>query len=684
MTSAITQLDQRFHEANAPALTVPAIATFRQFMEEHAKVRVGSEFVQYTTVGREPLALVIAIIDYVLGNDVSYVPDDVRMELFGTLDYGKIITDAHIYVCGGAQFGKTILSLHLKQYLSAIRWMHSYYVLPDNDLVSAIIDGKERPEVLDQIPWLNQMITIGKEVNESGKTVNRKGAMLYTDGKHSAMSYMRGMNKIPTSISADCVIQDESDDIDPEKSKFLPGRMTASDLRLFVGIGTQRYHGAGQNKLLEDGSKLLGDLICLACGTKMNPEETWPQIARMAMDGKPSTTDPQLSYEGNFKRGTETIADFDHDAVYYMACTHCGDELDREAIKYTSQKPLRIKARRWSIRVSQMCCSGLSLKMIIADWCQNAVRDPDAMVAFACDRLAIPKSAAQQVEPSHLAKARSLEEFTLSLTPSPKTLRYGGMDTGDRCWFISREIHSDAAKRISWAEQLSPERCRERIPALFNTLELSCLFIDIGAERSLTRDLCLVINGLQDWDAPQIDNPENAYIHMPGGVAWDGPNNKWHGIKCAAVEFSRKPGSGIVHKLGINPDGNRYYPIIQCNRDEVIGQAVRELLTAEDGVIELIDGALRTEPVLRLPQMGSGAQAIAQSIDAHFLAGSCTEKDAKGAIHYVGKKENHLLLAAAYARLAETIGGTLKPRKFEYSSVAAPSGTVAKERSLVF
>jgi hypothetical protein len=676
MKSAIQKFDERVRQGDRPALDVPRNISFNEFLHKYARVRVGSEFVPYTTAGRAPLAALVATIDFVLGNDVSYVPDADRLALFGTLEFGKIVTDAHIYACGGAQFGKTVLSLHLKEYLASVKWRHSYYVLPDDDLVQAIVDGKERPEVLDQIPWLNEMISVGKSVNESGKTVSRKGAMLFTDGKRSAMTYMRGMAKVPTSISADCVIQDETDDVPPDRSRFLHGRMTSSDLRLFVAIGTQRYHGAGQNKLFESGSQHVGLIRCQDCKARWNPEDEWPGIARLAMDGAPAPSDPRLSLEGDFRRNGERVAEFEHDGPYYYACPKCGCPLDPDRILFEARRPERIKARRWSIRVSQMCCAALPLKMIVADWCQNAVRDPDAMAAFACDRLAKPKSARQQLEPAHLDRARSQDPFTLSLAPAPAAaIRYAGMDTGDRCWFVCRERRGPAEVRLIWAEHVSPERARERIPLLFSTLSLSCLFVDIGAERNLARDLCLILNGLRDWSAPRIESPEKAYIHMPNGVAWDGPAGHWKGLRCAAVEFSRKPGAGTLHKLGITPDGDRFFPVVAANRDETIGQAVRELLTAEDGVVEVINGTMRTAPTLRLPASGPGTPAAIEDLDAHLLAGSRLIEDAKGEKHYADSVPNHYLLALAYARLGEVVGGRAGgAARFEFEPVRESAG----------
>jgi hypothetical protein len=508
---------------------------------------------------------------------------------------------------------------------------------------------------------------------------------MITDGERVAQAYCRGMGKIPTTFSADVLLEDEKDDIPPARAKFLTGRMTSSDLRFHMTIGTQRYHGAGQNKQFEDGSQHVGMIKC-ECGRSSNPEEDFPGVCRVAMDGEPKRTDPRLTFTGDFRQPGADVAEaaFGHDARYYLACPACGRELDREAIDFVARRPDRVALRKWSIRVSQLSCSAIELKQIVADWCQNAVRDPDCMKAFSCDRLAIPKSTAQALDPEILERARSLGEFSLSLTPTPDLACYGGLDTGDRCFFTAREIHGETEKRLKWAEQLSPERARERIPLLFNTLQLSCLFIDIGAERNLARDLCFLVNGESAIDISGIDKPESAYIVFGNGMTWDGPGQRWIGIKCATVEFSLKSGQGIRHKLGITQE-KKCYPVIQANRDETIQKVINELLTAEEGVIEVIDSKLRTTPVFRLPVKAAGAPAVLESYDQHLLAGSKKELGNDGKeLHFIDKVENHYLLATAYARLAETvIAGTphFAPGEFKQCRASRVTRAIQERRA---
>ena len=95
------------------------------------------------------------------------------------------ISDARLTATGSAQWGKTLLELNLLAYAAGIQFRSVGLFLPDEDLVEGIVDSKLRPDVLDQQPWLNSLITLGKAENASGKTVNRKGLFTCTDGRKS-------------------------------------------------------------------------------------------------------------------------------------------------------------------------------------------------------------------------------------------------------------------------------------------------------------------------------------------------------------------------------------------------------------------------------------------------------------------------------------------------------------------
>jgi hypothetical protein len=288
--TAILAVARKLDHRQARA-AIPIITSFLDFLTHHARVKSGSGYVSYHFRGREALLPIVQQLDAMLASGEP---------------------DASLALCGGAQFGKTVLMLNLLAYLVAVRFRNVGYYLPDDDLVAGLVDGKLRPDVLDQIPWLAQLLQVGKTLAPTGRAVNRKGAFLCTDGERSALAFMRGLGKIPTSFSMDVVIQDEKDDLPEEHARFLSGRMTASDLRLSLIIGTQRYHGAGQNLAFTEGTQHIGLLTCPGCGVRHNPETAWPGVCRLReekVEGAGSassisvTNAPRLTLEGNFSRG---------------------------------------------------------------------------------------------------------------------------------------------------------------------------------------------------------------------------------------------------------------------------------------------------------------------------------------------------------------------------------------------
>jgi hypothetical protein len=721
MNPGFPSLAHLSERSDKPKVATPVVDSFREYLETHARVKTpDGSYAAYTFAGREALEFVVGIIDRVLGNGSGIHHEGTKDTKNDTDATKRVppISDARLTATGSAQWGKTILELNLLAYLTGLQFRSVGLFLPDEDLVEGVVDSKFRPDVLDQLPWLNSLITLGKAENASGKTVNRKGLFTCTDGRKRSHGMIHGMRKIPTTFSFDVVIEDEKDDIPPSMSRYLTARMTASDLRFRLSIGTQRYAGAGQNKEFEVGTMHIGYFTCPTCGHQQNPEENWPGICRLAVDGTPRTDDPQLQLEGNFRRGTEapspqssppegrgggkpgglpqghdgaasrrvrpplqseTTFEFEPEGHFYLACVRCGAELNRHAPEFVPQHPEREKLHHWSVRISQLLVAAISLKQIVSDWCHNAVKDPDAMKTFYVDRLGLPRSATQQIDQKILDRARSFEVFDLSLTPRPGTVRYAGLDTGDRCWLTVREVETTASrdacatgfavKRITWLEQLSAERVRSRVPQIVETMGIATLFVDAGPLRDLARDLCFLLNGLNDADAQKRVPPndaEKAVIHFPGGLVWDGRSQQWRGLRCAAVEFSLKAGKGIQHKLGITQDG-LFYPIIACHRDETIERVVNELLTASEGVIEVVTttasrdaGAtnkLRTAPAIRLPARTAGSPKIIETFDAHVIAGSRRDRDADGnAEHFVDGCENHFLLSNAYSALAESVG----------------------------
>ena len=420
-TSALHRVTHALEKrARAGARAIPRIDSFLDFLTHHARVKSGSGYVPYHFQGREALLPIVRQLDALLASGA---------------------TDASLALCGGAQFGKTVLMLNLLAYLVAVRFRNVGYYLPDDDLVAGLVDGKLRPDVLDQIPWLARLLQVGKTLAPTGRAVNRKGAFLCTDGKRSALAFMRGLGKIPTSFSMDVVIQDEKDDLPEEHARFLSGRMTASDLRLSLIIGTQRYHGAGQNLAFTEGTQHIGLVPCPACGQRWNPETSWPGICRLRVPGDVA---PRLSPEGNFVWGQENeerrtkneelgnapeetggskAGSSSFDALrssfpiawspgqsYYLACPDCGAELDRVHPEWHALAPDRAALRRWSYRLSQLLFPDIDLAQIVAAW-QLAIRDPAQMTVFCTDRLALPKSLTQTLTPHDLAAARGTYEL---------------------------------------------------------------------------------------------------------------------------------------------------------------------------------------------------------------------------------------------------------------------------------
>ena len=512
----------------------PQIDSFADFLEHHAQVKSGSGYMPYHFAGREALRPIVERLDQILAS-------------------GE--TDASLAICGGAQFGKTVLMLNLLAYLVAVRFRNVGYYLPDDDLVSGLVDGKLRPDVLDQIPWLARLIAVGKTLNASGRAVNRKGAFLCTDGTRTALAFMRGLGKIPTSFSMDVVVQDEKDDLPEEHARFLAGRMTASNLRLTLLIGTQRYHGAGQNLSFTEGTQHIGLLRCAGCGERVNPETAWPGVCRLVVEDRPSFEWPCLTREGNFagkekgKSEKEKVGNMDSDLLpfhfpllpyspgqsYALCCPACGTELDRERPEWHALAPEREALRKWSYRISQLLIPAIDLGQIVAAW-QQAIRDPEHMTVFCTDRLALPKSTTQTLTPGVIEAARgdytlgkvkgksekekggdipSMTNRPFSLSTSSFFLNYGGLDMGDQCWFVARAVDVKAPHlvRLLWAEPIAAERVRTRVPELFRELRLTVLCVDAGPLRDLSRDLVFLLNGLgEDAVASSDDAARNIYF----------------------------------------------------------------------------------------------------------------------------------------------------------------------------
>ncbi len=617
--SAISRVAHALEKrARLGANAIPRIDSFLDFLTAHARVKSGSGYVAYHFKGREALEPIVRQLDALLASGA---------------------TDASLALCGGAQFGKTVLMLNLLAYLVAVRFRNVGYYLPDDDLVAGLVDGKLRPDVLDQIPWLARLLQVGKTLAPTGRAVNRKGAFLCTDGKHSALAFMRGLGKIPTSFSMDVVIQDEKDDLPEEHARFLSGRMTASDLRLSLIIGTQRYHGAGQNLAFTEGTQHIGLVRCPACAKSWNPETAWPDICRLRVESATSTNAPRLSSEGHFVWGNKTELTeltklkegnghptapspnpvnsvnsvqnrfpipYAPGQSYYLGCPACGSELDRDHPEWHALAPDRAALRRWSYRLSQLLFPDIDLAQIVAAW-QLAIRDPAQMTVFCTDRLALPKSLTQTLTPHDLAAARgnyalgdldgmngvakfdpqtnhvSSANLLNSVNSVQNSARFGGLDLGDQCWFVARAVDLAPPHRVRllWAESIAAERVRARVPELFRLLHLRALCVDAGPLRDLARDLAFALNELdEDAAASSDDAARNIYFSRHGAtlpLRWLASTERWENVRCLPVEFTQREGAGIRHKVARTQEG-RIYPLLAAHREESIARVIGELL----------------------------------------------------------------------------------------------------------
>lgn len=662
------------------AVAAPKVGSFANFLTGHARVPIGGgEYGPYTFSGREALREIVGTLDTVLGAHGA-----------------EPLKDATLVLAGGAQFGKTVLEQNLAAYLTGCRFLNAGVYLPDDKLADSIVDAKFRPDVVDQVGWFAAMTQVGKSVNKSGKAVNTKGAFLVTDGERKAVGMFRGLQRVPTSFSLDVVIRDEEDDIPRDKAKFLSGRLTASALRLQIIVGTQRVHGAGQNRQWEQGSQgvmLIGperrtpvrrepDPAGPESGAPpagwLNPEEHWPQICRLAITGRPQADDPQLTFEGDFRRpgaANGAVWEYAPDGHFYLAHPETGAPLDREAVHWHHRRPERIRLRRWSWRISQLGIPAIDLAQIVAHW-TRAVADGEEMIAFCCDRLAMPKSASQALSPEILERARRVAPYRYGDWGTG--LRYAGLDMGDRCWLLVNEICPQGSRVIE-AQKIAAGDVVERVRRLARLMGCA-LFIDERPLVNESRTLALLLNGLENIQWPRVPDwtASDCYVSLPGGLTWDGRQRRWKNLRCAVVRFTKtRLGAGISQTAVEFSEGGvtKFVPCIECNRFETIDAAVREFLTPRENVIEVVNGNVRDEPACLLPRREPGQAAILETLEAHLLAGSQRVKDAAGEPgDYADGIENHLLLARAYGRLAQTVAGASRAAPPPWRGIAAGVG----------
>lgn len=644
--------------------TTPRRDSFREFLEfdamvpgDQSKRESRGTFQRFTLTGREALVEIVEAFDRVLTESIK---------------------DAQIAVAGGAQWGKTTLQHALMAYCTGQLFRNVMTFLPDEGLVTDVVQTKFRPNMVDQMAWFAGMIEMGKVTNESGKTVNRIGAYSVTDGVRRSTGMFCGLNKVPTTHSADVALIDEVDDVNPRNEKFVAGRLTNSDLRLIAKAGTQRVHGRGMNKAWKDGSQGIVELVCDQCGHAQNPEESFPGI--VCLVDLDATEPARLTHAGDFRRGEEIVCGHAPGNRYQLGCVKCGAELDRKSPQWRHKRPEQIDLHNWSFRISQLSIAAIDLGKIVNDWHQ-AVQSDDKMLMFRTDVLAIPKSTAQKLTPEIMDRARRIDVFDVAPPAmSNQSVRYGGLDMGGRCWFVVREFDNPIRKRIVWAESIPLHQVGSRVPQLCHQLGVSCTFIDQMPETKESRTLALRLNGLDalpHW--PRVPDTGACHVSFGNGLAFvrdDNGDAKWQGLKCAVVRFDKKRlGQGIELKpdyfIGSN-GAEICVPMVVCNRMETVDSAVREFLTPSEGEMENhLEHGLRVVPAIALP---TSRLDIWREFDDHHITGSEREKDAGGQLgDYVDGVNNHLLFANSYARLAEVIGARSKAERFAFGR---PSRTI--------
>lgn len=681
MSGALDRLNRRFDRDAAPAIDLPQRSSFHEFLVRDARVPIGEgRDAPYSFEGREALIGVVATIDKILGSRT-----------------GQPLADSTLALAGGAQFGKTILELNLGAYCTAQRFLNFGLYMPDNEIASTVIDTKFRPEVVDRIPWLAEMTQIGRAVNASGKSVNTKRAAMITDGKRRATFLVAGLQKPATTFSLDLAARDEEDDILPKYAKFVAGRLTASSYRIQFIIGTQRIHGRGMQRAWDSRSRgvvLLGpksdrvtrgayeasDEVEAAPERWINPEEAFPGIVRCAVAGFPQPDDPKLTWSGDFRHdhaADEIVATHNFSNLYYLAHPETGEELDRRHPLWLHRSPSSIEEREWGYRISQLSIDAISLMQVVGRM-QRAVEDPEEMTVFRCDVLGLPKSLAQALTPEVIDRARAIEPYELRMVREPGRAAFAGLDTGDRCWLWIREIEAPDRKRLIYSTSFPSGDLVRRVIALSALNLWDCLLMDQRPLVGEARGIALALNGLEALEQwPTVPKKgSDSFISFPGGLTWNGKSAAWKGMKAAVVRFDKKKiGQGIDQWFDEFQEGGltKFVPLVNCNREETIDRVVRELLTPDEGVNEIVEGRARVLPSMLLP---IGEEPIHQMIRDHLVTGSERQRNDDGTMgDYVDGVSNHLLLADGYSGLAEQVGLMAgRGARPSYESVAKRSG----------
>jgi hypothetical protein len=310
---------------------------------------------------------------------------------------------------------------------------------------------------------------------------------------------------------------------------------------------------------------------------------------------------------------------------------------------------------------------------LVASWfaaLQQA--DGEALIAWHCDRRAIPHAGASQpITPEVVQRCiecglrdsdsdESDNSYCMSITPKAHP-RVIGMDTGPRCWIWMDEIRSALCSPMIWAEKVSSGRAEFRLLELFYLFGADVAFLDAGGEPELTKNIVLKLNGLDTYSPPVVSVAElkrMTLANIGAGITWDGTRGRWVNIKAAAVLFGSGSASGIQHDIGRTVDGE-IYPLIKCNRFDSISAAVNDFRTPKDGMAEHVtindQTALRTMPRARLPRTYIGSGAEMSVVHTHLTNLRKIKNPKTGDEDWAEGIENHLGLAKVYARLAAQV-----------------------------
>ena len=503
------------------------------------------------------------------------------------------------------------------------------YYLPDAELVDGIVDTKFRPDVINQIPWFASMLTIGKTVNKSGKQVNRKGAIMATDGERIALGYFLGCNRVPRTYATCSWSTSAMTSTSGMKSIWMAVSRPASCACVWTLARRVMTRLAWIRSLRTQPSTALTSPVQTG---DISPEDGGPAFAVSRWAQSPSPSDPRLTLAGDFKASEsgETVATHRPENIYYLACPHCGHALNRDLVFYKAKRPEMEALGKYGIEVSQISTPAIGLTQIVAAWA-SAVADPDKMTAFRCDRWARPKSSTRGLIRASWTDRGKTTPSPLCLLAALALVAWIRV-TAFGLW---RVRSSEGDKAFAWAEQISPTVAQSRIPQLFEACGLSCLFIDIGNERQLARNIVITAPAClrrgpvgRTRRRPRGMVPVSARTQRRRSFWW-----RWH------------------HEIRRTQE-DRAYPVIRANRDE----CTRVRVPHDDGLVAVVDNKVRTEPIMHMPGNTPGCNVAVNILQQHFISGSrkVPGKDGKS-LSFTDKVENHYLLANAYSALSEQV-----------------------------